>query len=212
MALYFLLLDADRLHQEIQPALGACWQRRSFAPALPLVQALLPAAQAFADSHGLGESPLAAVPRGLAFDRQRWRLVASEVLWFAAMEVPEVQTAPEATTWLLAPGSDRNAPRAQQPLIQHAYRGAHDLVFGQAVHAPDRVGVNERDDVARIGEYLAAVDHQRWTVDELAGWDAELTADDLEDELDCAREWFPALRDVYLRAQANGQVVVCEEV
>jgi len=212
MALYFLLLDAARFHQEIQPTLASCWQRRTFTPALPLVQALLPAAAAFADSHGLGESPLAAVPRGLTFDRARWHLVAGEVLWFAATEVPEIRTAPDVTLGLLGPAGASDIPRQDWPLIRCAYRGAHELLFGQVAYAPDRAGYNGRAAVARIVDHLAAVDPERWTVAQLAGWDDALTPEELQEELDDARACFPALHDLYQRARERGQVVVCEDV
>src|SRR5687768_7263165 len=105
MPLYFLLHDARRFHQEIRPALAEAWRRRSFDPCGALAAALAPAAADFAERYHTGpdEPLLAHVGRGLPFDRDCWRLLAGEVLLYAAVSVPDIQTAPDTLRCLLAP-------------------------------------------------------------------------------------------------------------
>ena len=64
--------------------------------------------------------------------------------------------------------------------------------------------------MARLDDYLAAIDPARWAVADLAGL-RELADDaDRAEELEFAREVFSSLRDLYRGARAPGQVVVCE--
>src|SRR5438105_15906946 len=113
MSIYFFLLDARRFRQEIVPPLAAGWRQRSFRPCQALCASLAPEAAAFAERYHTGpvEPLLCRVARGLAFDRHFWRLLVGEVLLYAAAELPEVQTAPDTFTRLLAP------ERARQPFV-----------------------------------------------------------------------------------------------
>ena len=158
MPLYFLLHDAERFHRRSAlplPRRGA----RSFEPCRPLCAALAPAAVAFAERYHTGhdEPLLAGVARGaVPFDRDFWRLLVGEVLLYGAASVPEILTAPDTLSRLLAAGEDEAAP------IRRAHFGTHDLVFGGGFYRPDAAGYNDVPDVARLADYLAAVDASRW--------------------------------------------------
>jgi hypothetical protein len=207
MPLYFLLHDAARFHQEIRPALSATWRRRGFEPARPLCAALAPAAVAFAERYHTGndESLLSRVAGGAAvpFDRDVWRLLVGEVLLYGAASVPELLTAPDTLAHLLAAGDDDAAP------IRQAHRGSHPLVFGGGFYRPDAAGYNDVADVARLADYLAAVDDARWSVGDLAGL-PDLNDEERAEELEFARELLPPLAGMYREARAAAQVVVCE--
>lgn len=213
MALYFLLLDEPAFAGRLVPPLADAYRRRNFAPCRALCASLLPAAAAFRDSFfaGPAEPLLARVVRGVPFDRTLWRAVVGEVLLFAAAEVPELETAPEALACLLAPGHGRadDLPRAQLAPVQQAHFGSRDLVFGPAAYRPEHVGLNDLADTRRLADYLAGVDPNAWGAADLAGL-REVDDAERAEELEYVREWFPALRDVYRRAAERGQVVVCE--
>lgn len=211
MALYFLLLDAARLERQIRPALASNWRLRSFAPCQALCAALLPEAQSFAERYRTGaEEPLLAqVVRGLPFDRAFWRALAGECLWYGAAAIPELETAPETLSALLG-GVPSEGPRDSWPSIQQVHWGARDLVFGGGFYRPEQAGYNNPADVARLRDYLAAVDPARWNTEDLRSVPSLADEDDRREELDFVREWFPALRDLYRGAAAQGQVVVCE--
>jgi hypothetical protein len=210
MPLYFLLHDAARFHQEIRPALSATWRRRSFEPARPLCAALAPAAVAFAERYHTGhdESLLSRVAGGAAipFDRDVWRLLVGEVLLYGAASVPELLTAPDTLAHLLAAGEDEAAP------IRQAHHGTHPLVFDGGFYRPDAAGFNDVTDVARLADYLAAVEAARWTAGDLAGLCGFADDEERAEELEFAREVLPHLAGMYREAGEARQVVVCEEL
>jgi hypothetical protein len=214
MPLYFFLLDADPFHRRIVPALSAAWSLRSFEPCRPLCESLAPAVRSFQERYHTGtEEPLIGrVSHGLSFDRGFWRLLVGEVLLYAAAEVPEIQTAPETLCCLLAPGrcAEGLVPRAQFAPIQQAHFGTRDLVFGSGFYRPEQAGYNDVDDAVRLADYLQSVDPGRWTLAGLS--DLRDVADEEEraEELEFARDWFPSLRDLYVRARQRSQIVVCE--
>jgi Domain of unknown function (DUF1877) len=214
MPLYFLLLDHAAFHQRLRPALAASWRQRSFEPCRAFCADLLPAALAFAERYHTGRDGLllAQVAGGLPFDRDFWRALAGELLWFSAADIPELQTAPDTLCALLAPdqvGQDP-CPRDRFAPIQQAHYGARDLVFGGGYYRPEHAGYNDAADVARLAEYLAAVDPQRWTPAELAVLPDLADKEERAEELEYVRDWFPALRELYQQARAHDQIVVCE--
>ncbi|MBY0521886.1 MAG: hypothetical protein K2R98_00720 [Gemmataceae bacterium] len=213
MPIYFLLLDGDLFEREIVRPLAASWQQRSFEPCRALTTVLGPALDSFRAGcfAGTEEPLLLRVSTGLPFDRHIWRLLVGELLLIAAAEVPEIETAPDVLCCLLAPdryaveiaARDRFAP------IQQAHFGSRDLAFSRALYRPDHAGWNDRADTARLADYLSAVQSEEWRVEDL-GRLRGVDERDRAEELEFAREWFPALRDVYRRARERGQVVVCE--
>jgi hypothetical protein len=214
MADYFLVLDAAVFENEIRPPLAASWQARSFEPCRTLCAALTPAAVAFSQRYHTGDDEpfVARVAAGLAFDRAFWRMLVGEVLLVAATEIPELQTCPDTLCHLLAPRQCGERLREQLPPILQAHRGSRDLTFGAATYRPEHAGYNDAADGARLAEYLAAVRPENWKPEDLQGLAG---ADDEEaraDELELAREWFPALRDLYQQASTAGRVVVLESV
>lgn len=210
---YFLLLDAPAFHGAIVPVLAASWRHRSFAPCVGLCERLQPAAAAFAERFRTGpDEPLVhAVPRGLPFDRNLWRALASELMWYTAADIPTVRTAPDTLCCLLAPDRFREGavPRERFAPIQQAHLGSRDLVFGGGYYRPDDAGYNDLDDVRRLADYLAGVDPATWTVDQLAGL-PDLDEEGREDELEFARQRFAELCEVYAGAASVGRVIVCE--
>src|SRR5262245_31181349 len=145
MADYFLVLDDSLFRAHIRPALAQAWQQRHFAPLLPVVRSLTPAALDYTRRYHTGpEEPLLCqVPRGLTFDRPCWRALAGEILLFAAVEMPEFPTDLESLVHLLAPGSgpSESDTREMLPPIQQVLRGSRDLVFGSAIYRPLHAGL-----------------------------------------------------------------------
>jgi hypothetical protein len=214
MPIYFMVHDAAFFHQDLAPALAASWRLRSFAACRPLCEALLPAAADFARRYhiNLEESMLAKTGQGLPFDRDLWRWLASDLLLYGAREVPEVQTAPETLAALLdREPFDSALPRAHWTPIRQAHGGSRDVVFGGGYYRPEHAGLNDVEDVGRLARYLAGIDPEKWEADDLASL-PEMDDDERADELEFARDWFPVLRDLYLRASGQGQVIVCETI
>lgn len=215
MALYHLLLDADLYYGHLQPALSTSWQHRSFAPCRTLVETLRPAVRAFIERFQIAEEPLLLrLNEERWFDRTLWRALVGEALWFAAAAIPELQTLPATLGCLLAPEQlgHEDVPRDRFVPIQQAHFGSRDLVFGGGFYRPDHAGWNDPADVARLADYLTGIDPARWTPADLQAL-PEL-ADDAErgEELEFAREWFPALQQLYQQARQRGQIVVCETI
>lgn len=216
MALYFLVLDARRFHAEIVPALAAAWRQRSFQPCQALCRSLLADVAAFQQRYfaGAAEPLVCRVADGLPFDRDFWRLLVGEVLLYSAADMPEIQTAPDTLCLLLAPQRSEadGAAREEFTVIEQAHFGARDLAFGAAIYQPERTGLNDRPDIDRIAAFLAAVDPGRWMAADLEGLHGVETPEDREEELECARAWFPALRELYERAAGRDAVIVCDNI
>lgn len=171
MSEYFLCLDAETFNEQIRPALAASWRRRSFEPCRSLCSELLPAALDYTRRYHTGaEEPfLAHVVRGASFDRACWRMLVGEVLLFAAVEIPELQTNAETLCCLLAPEQYRGEIilREQFAPIQQALRGSRDVTFGGAIYRPEQAGYNDAADVAHLADYLAAIRPEEWPLDHL---------------------------------------------
>jgi hypothetical protein len=214
MADYFLLLDAAGFEGRVRPALAESWRRRSFVPCRELCQALLPAVSVYCERYHTGavEPVLCRVATGLAFDRTIWRALVGEVLLFTAAQIPEFQVNADTLCCLLAPDHYRQnvVERERLAPIQEAHRGSRDLTFGSAIYRPEHAGYNNVADVARLADYLGSVRPENWTVADLAGLVAN--EEDRADELAFAREWFPALLELYQDARDNGQVVIIESI
>ena len=215
MAEYYFLLDATAFETTMRPALAASWKARSFEPCRGLCELLLPAARAYAERyHTGGDEPLLArVPCGLAFDRHTWRALVSETLLFGAAEIPEFQVCAETLCCLLAPDQYRAGTheRALLAPIQQAHFGARDLTFGPAVYRPEYAGWNDAADVRRLAAYLESVRPEAWTVSDLADL-RDVPDEERADELEFAREWFPALVDLYCGAALQHRVIVHESI
>ncbi len=215
MAEYFLCLDGERFTRQIRPALAASWRQRQFEPCRELCRELLPAAHDYADRYHTGEEEplLARIACGLPFDRACWRLLVSEVLLFAAVEIPEFQTNAETLCCVLAPEQYRSEDmdRARLAPIQQVLRGSRDLTFGSAVYRPEHTGYNNAEDLARLAEYLTSVRPEQWTIADLREL-REVDDDERADELAFVREWFPVLVELYQRLHALKRIVVIESI
>jgi hypothetical protein len=216
MSLYFLVHDAAAFHQQIVPALAEAWRRRNFAPCRPLVAALLPAAEAFAQRYytDLEGSMLVRLPHGLPFNRAVWRHFVGEVLLYAARDIPEIETAPETLSCLLTPKRCRDGPvqRSMFGPVEQAHFGSRDLVFGSGYYRPEQAGWNDLDDVARLAAYLEAVDPTVWTAADLAGLPGLKEEEDCAEELAYVRDWLPALQTLYRQAHERQEVIICETI
>ena len=216
MADYFLCLDAETYLNRIRPALADSWRKRTFDPCRSLCNDLLPAAQEYNHRYHTGEeeSLVARVAQGMPFDRACWRLMVGEVLLFAAVEIPEFQSNAETLCCLLAPEQARRPAMVHEQfaLIEQVLRGSRDVTFGAAIYRPDRAGYNDPDDVARLTAYLAAVQPQRWTMDDLRSLGDLANEGERADELAFVREWFPVLVELYQRTQAAKRVLVIENI
>lgn len=209
-----MMLDAEWFHQKMRPALSASWWQRSFEPCQALCAELAPIIQAFTEEYCLGsdEPLLSKVANGLGFDRDFWQLLVGELFLFGAREFPEIESAPETLRCLLAPGTedDMALPRECRAVIQQVHFGAHDLCFGRKYYRPERVGLNDLDDVARLSQYLDSIDPNQWTVDDLR--EVRNTVDDEErgEELEWAQQGFTAVQALYRHARACRNIIVCE--
>ena len=92
-------------------------------------------------------------------------------------------------------------------LMEQAHLGTHDLVFGGRFYRPEAAGYNDVGDVARLADYLEAIEPAHWTPADLAVLSEETEA---AEELEYVRAVFPALQDLYRQAGGAGQVVICE--
>jgi hypothetical protein len=215
MADYFLCLDAETFSGHIRPALAESWRQRSFEPCRSLCRDLLPSALDYTRRYHTGdeETYLAQVVRGASFDRACWRLLVGEVLLFAAVEIPELQTNADTLCCLLAPEAYRsgNTVREQFAPIQQALRGSRDLSFGSTVYRPEQAGYNNADDVTRLAAYLAAIRPEEWTVEDLRDL-RDIAEDERADELAFVQEWFPVLVELYQRTRERRQVLVIENI
>jgi hypothetical protein len=217
MADYFFVLDAADFEGRIRPALTEAWRQRHFEPCRPLCAALVPAARSYTQRYHTGdEEPLLCrvAEEFSYFDRTFWRALVGEILLFAALEIPEFQVNADTLCCLLAPDHYRAGVTAREQLapIQQAHYGTRDLTFGAAVYRPLHAGYNSVADVARLADYLAAVGPERWTVADLANLRNAAGDEERADELDFAKEWFPALGDLYRRARDNRHVIVHESI
>src|SRR5262249_54183328 len=149
---------------------------------------------------------LCKVARGLPFDRHFWRLLVGELLLYTAAEIPEIQTAPDALCCLLAPENYQQGavPRTRFAPIQQAHYGTRDLQFGAHYYRPEQAGYNAPEDIDRLSDYLAAQVPDSWRLADLAQLRDITDEEERQEELDFAREWFPALRDLYQRASMRG--------
>jgi hypothetical protein len=209
-----MLLDADLFYRRMHPALAASWQARSFDPCRAFCSELAPAALVFTERFHTGpdEPFLCKVARGLPFDRNYWQLLVGELLLYAAAEIPEIQTAPETLCCLLAAETYREGrvARARFAPIQQAHYGARELLFGSRCYRPEHAGYNDTEDIARLSSYLAAQAPHAWRLADLADLRDITDEEERQEELDFAREWFPALCDLYRGASTRGQLIVCE--
>ena len=96
------------------------------------------------------------------------------------------------------------------PPIQQAHFGSRYLLFGNKAYRPEQAGYNAASDVARLGDYLLAQCPDRWEVRDLAALQGIRDDTERAEELEFAREWFPALGELYQRARARKQAIVCE--
>jgi hypothetical protein len=216
MSEYFLCLDAETYVHTIRPALADSWRQRRFEPCRSLCRMLLPAAHAYTQRYHTGdeETLMARVVEGLPFDRACWRLLAGEVLLFAAVEIPELQSNGETLCCLLAPEPYRReiTARASFAPIQQVLHGSRNVAFGAAVYRPEQAGYNDPNDVTRLAAYLTTVQPERWTVDDLRSLRGVDDDDERADELAFVREWFPVLVELYQRTHAERRVLVIESL
>lgn len=205
MADYFLVLDAALFEQEMRPALATAWRLRSFDPCRAFCSTLLPRVGEFSARYHTGESePLSAqVVSGLPFQRDFWRALVGELLFYAAADIPEIQTCPDTLACLLARDHGATA-------IHQAHFGSRDLTFGPTVYRPDHCGYNNRDDVRRLADFLAAVDPGRWQAVDLAALADLAGEEEWQEELEFARYWLPPLAEMYRQAAEKKRVIVHE--
>jgi hypothetical protein len=216
MADYFFVLDTTQFEGRVRPALGESWRRRRFDPVRALCSDMLPAASAYAERYHTGHATplMARVAAGtVPFDRSLWRALVGEILLFGAVEIPEFQVNADTLICLLSPQRYRmgNRERAGFAPIEQALAGARDVTFGAAIYRPEHAGYNSAEDVQRLARELSAVAPGAWTVADLSSL-PDLPAEDRDEELAFAREWFPALAGMYQFAAEHGRAIVHESI
>ncbi|MFL5242108.1 MAG: hypothetical protein ACJ8FY_08365 [Gemmataceae bacterium] len=213
MKLYYMLIDAERFHQRLAPALGASWRRRSFDPCRTLCTDLLPAVKAFAERYHMTfeDSLLHQFQASLPFDRATWRALVSEILLYSAAEVPELPNIFATLKCVLAGMPTVNADRLDFTPFEQIELGSRDLMFGGGYYRPEQAGLNDRDDVARLANYLNSLQPEMWTASALEGLSELPLNEEREEELEFVRQEFPTLERIYHGARLSGQVIICEK-
>jgi hypothetical protein len=220
MAPYYYLHDALFFLEQLSPTLAESIRRRSFEPCRALCAALLA-------KNPPADSVIHAVCGGVPFDRTLWHAFAGECLVHGADAIPRVPIDAETLCCLL--GSPRGQTSAQVTLanasgswgrmkrgerwlsgIEQALFGGRDLCFGGGFYRPDEAGLNLLPDVCRLAAYLQAVDPAGWTENDLAPRGDLADAAERTEEVEYARDWWPALVEMYVGAADAGQVIVCE--
>src|SRR5262245_55811427 len=150
---YFMAIRAEWFHGKLSGSLRACWQQRSFTPAFEICRESAESAQSFVQRGGEVDIPplTLLVPRGLAFDPDRWRVLAGELMLFGAAELPELETPLESYAAVM--GLEMPCFRGEFTPIQQAILGSRDLRFGCG-YRPDYAGWNDLDDVRRLRSWL----------------------------------------------------------
>jgi hypothetical protein len=213
MPLYFYVHDGEPFHQQLAPALIAAWRRRSFEPCRALCASLVPRIKDFVlpFQPAPGESLVSLVAQGLPFARDYFGHLVGELLLYAAAEMPEILTAPDTLCCILAPEQYREQSdcRDQFAPIQQAHYGSRDVVFG-GYYRPEAAAYNDVNDVIYLARYLAAIRPETWTLHQLVNWQEHADRDEVEEELEFARERFADLSALYARLAIKGQVLVSE--
>src|SRR2546421_9293219 len=135
MPLYLYVLDDQLFHDRLCPALTASWRTRSFEPCRALCDSLRAPLQAFRERYHVGPDDmlLPRIARGLPFDRPYWRTLVGELLMVSAVDIPELETAPQTLAWILERRPLADTRRDFLP-IEQAHFGSRDLRFGTAYH------------------------------------------------------------------------------
>ncbi|GIW80457.1 MAG: hypothetical protein KatS3mg105_2264 [Gemmatales bacterium] len=209
---YFLAHDMSYFDGEIAPVLARCRSRRSFACARTLCERLLPRAERFHAPYALpADIWLRLVLEGKPYDRRTWRLLAGEILIYAATEVPAIQVCPPTLLALVGQiSTDGSKPQATAGLMANALFGHDDIRFGAFFYRPGSAGMNRCRETARIADYLVSLDPASWSANALLPFlESE---DDCREELALARESVKDLAEFYSRACSSRQMVICESV
>jgi hypothetical protein len=212
MPIYYFLHDAKFFHHDFVPALTESWRRRSFEPCRSLCVRLIPAVAAFAArSWAIAEEPLVQlVTKGLRFDRHFWSQLVGEIMLYGAADIPELDSDVQTLCELIESGSLQSAFSTRNDFrpIEQAHFGSRDLVFASKTYRPERAGYNDTDDVARLDRYLNQVDTSRWQPDLVSK--PGVQEEEIEDEIEFARQSLSGLQDLYRGACARGQLILHE--
>jgi hypothetical protein len=204
---YFMAIPEAWFHVKLSGSLRTCWRQRSFTPAVEICRELAESARSFVQRGGEADTPplTLLVPRRLAFDLERWRTLAGELMLFGAAALPELETPLESYAVVL--GLEMPCFRGDFTPLQQAILGGRDLRFG-AGYRPDQAGWNDLADIRRLRSWLDGIDPENWSSAGLT----HLPPEERADELAFLREWFPSLRDVYRRCEQARWVLVSEEL
>jgi hypothetical protein len=138
------------------------------------------------------------------FSKAGWKDVVGEVLLATASDAPMIETPLEIWAKFLV--QPLNEERIEFSLIQQAILGAKDLTFGGVFYRPNHNGLNDREDVGRLLDWLVTVDPAIWSSDNHPEG-VQVSSD----ELAFAKEWFPELVRLYDQAAREDSVIVCED-
>jgi hypothetical protein len=210
MLLYFYLLGGSFLRERMRPALTEAWRRRSFTPCRALCDEVV----ARAARTPPDDSVMRQAAQRLPFAREFWHALAGELLVYGCEDLPLIQTAPASLCCLLAAEHRGlgDLPRGQFAAIHQVHFGSRDLRFGGAFYRPDRVGINDEGDVARLLLYLEGIDAGGWQEKMLCPMPEFASAEERAEELAFVRDWWPALVEMYRGALTARQVIVCEQL
>ncbi|MBI3409668.1 MAG: hypothetical protein HY040_15110 [Planctomycetes bacterium] len=204
MAPYFYLLESA-FFLELTTSLGECRRQRSFSPSLDLCMKL----------RGRGVpsgSVCEAVIVGLTFDRHIWHALIGDCLVHGASDIPRIPIDPSSLCQILAPNQCDESARERFTSIQQVLYGSRDLRFGGGYYRPDQAGFNALEDVARLSVYLSSVDPRAWIAESLHPKEGLEDEHERAEELAQLRDWWPALVEMYVGADAKEQVIVCEVI
>ena len=208
----FYPIDEAFFNQQIAPILARCRRERSFAAARPHFAELLPRVARVPQFVSRPGGAIAGRAGGRARSHLfpgRLRAVVGEVLLFAADDLPLLRLSHQSLCCLLAAAAP-DTPRQQYAPIQQVLHGSQDLVFAGTSYRPDFAGYNDRNDVARLADYLQAVDPGLWQPDQLMALSEMPNDEERAEELEFVRQDWPELVRLYEQATARRQILVCE--
>lgn len=202
MPYFFYLLEGAFFLEKVLPTLAACQRGRTFAPLKDLLPHLfIPA----------GDYSILNQAAEMSFDRAVFQAVVGQVLIFGAREMPRLPLDPKSLIPMLSPDCPEQEDRSAYSPIKQVFQGSRDLVIGRLPYRPFHVGWNNPADVARLWQYLKALDPAAWSESLLPPLAGLEQPEDREEEVAMIRDWWPDLVGLYRRARDEKGILVCEE-
>lgn len=198
---YFLVHDPELFGLAIVSSLKESWAAKSLRPIQAIATKHHELIQKFITLYHLKHDDLMLLrlQSRMDFDRDLWELLAGELMFAVAEEIPLIQEAGDTLLEL-----ERGCRE-----MQEVHQGARPLQFGNREYRPFAAGMNSLEDVARLARYLTSTTPDNWETTGLSiGQNS--TEEDLVEELAFAAQSLEQLRQLYERSARAGRLIVCE--